>query len=286
MVSTETLHRLTDVSAEMLADAFKLRNALMNRLLRAAVSLPARKIARHALQVEAMIRQPQGQQEAARYMMQLWNVPVTATGLENVPTNGPMLVVANHAGWGDAMALWAKLPRHDVHTVVKTRGLLRAMPGLVGHMIVVAENQEMLALRRIIRCLQAGETVLLFPRGEIEPDPSLDVNGAIDSLDGWSPSTETIARRIPGLVVLPAAVGGVLSASAQNHPITRLYRKPQTREFVGATLQLMLNIFHDVKIDVCIGEPIPAEQARLPRIQQAMGTLLARYHCRQRPDTG
>jgi 1-acyl-sn-glycerol-3-phosphate acyltransferase len=262
----------------MLVEAFESRSRVITWLLRAALSGPTQSIAQRALKVEAMVRRPEGQQTASRWLMDYWQVPVTAAGVSTVPTSGPLLVVSNHAGWGDALALWAKLPRQDVYTVVRANGLLRAMPNLVNHMIVVAENQEMTALRQIIRCLREGNTVLLFPRGQIEPDPRLNLSGAVDSLKNWTPTVEMIARHVPELQVVPAAVGGVLSVSAQNHPIARLYRKPQTREYVGATLQLMLNIFHDVKIAVQIGEPIPADRAQLPHIQQAMVDLLIRCH--------
>jgi 1-acyl-sn-glycerol-3-phosphate acyltransferase len=278
MATTDSIHYLRDVTSEMLVEAFELRSRLARWLLQAALAGPTRTIVGSALQVEAMVREQAGKQTASRWLMDYWQVPVTASGASTVPTSGPLLVVANHAGWGDALALWATLPRQDIYTVVKANGLLRAMPNLISHMIVVAENQGMTALRRIIRCLWDGKTVLLFPRGEIEPDPRLNFSGAVDSLQHWTPTVEMIARHVPELRVVPAAVGGVLSASAQKHPIARLYRKPQTREYVGATLQLMLNIYHDVKIDVHIGAPIPAGEVRLPHIQQAMADLLLHYY--------
>lgn len=277
MTTTESPRYLRNVTSEMLVEAFKSRSRVLNWLLKAALIGPTRSIAQRALQVEAMVRQPEGQQRASRWLMDHWQVPVTVSGVSTVPTSGPLLVVSNHAGWGDAIALWATLPRQDVYTVVKANGLLRAMPNLVEHMIVVAENQELVALRWIIRCLRDGNTVLLYPRGEIEPDPGLNPRGAIDSLQEWTPTVEMIARHVPELKVVPAAVGGVLSASAQNHRVARLYRKPQTREYVGATLQLMLNIFHDVEIDVHLGEPIPANKAQLAYIQQSMTRLLIRF---------
>ncbi len=261
----------------MLVEAFESHSRIITWLLKATLAGPTRSIAQRALMVEAMVRQPDGQQLASRWLMDYWQVPVTAYGVETVPTSGPLLVVSNHAGWGDAITVWAKLPRSDVYTVVKTNGLLRAMPNLVSNMIVVAENREMTALRQIIRCLRDGKTVLLYPRGEIEPDPRRSLSGAIDSLQKWTPTVELIARKVPELRVVPAAVGGVLSETAQNHPVARLYRKPQTREYMGATLQLMLNIFHDVQIDLHIGQPIPAHQVSLPYIQQAMADLLLRF---------
>lgn len=277
MSTVDSHTALHDVTADMLVEAFKPRTRLADWLLRAMLSGPTRDIAARAVQVEAMVQYPEGQQTAARWLMDHWGVPVTATGLEHVPGEGPLLVVSNHAGWGDAIALWATLPRRDIHTVVKANGLLRAMPTLVSHMIVVQDGQEMTALRQIMHMLREGRTVLLYPRGEIEPDPNLNLAGALASLEQWTPSIELIARKVPGLYVLPAAVGGVLDAHAQNHPVARLYRKRETREFVGATLQLMLNMFDEVAIDVHIGEPVPAENAQLAYVRDRMADLLMRF---------
>ncbi len=277
MMTTDSSPALHDVTADMLVEAFKPRTRLADWLLRVALAGPTRDIASHALKVEAMVQHLEGQQAAARWLMDHWGVPVTAAGLERVPTDGPLVVVSNHAGWGDAIALWAALPRRDIHTVVKANGLLRAMPTLVSHMIVVQDGQEMTALRRIIHVLREERTVLLYPRGEIEPDPNLNLGGALASLEHWTPSIELIARKVPGLRVLPVAVGGVLDVRAQNHPIARLYRKPETREFVGATLQLMLNMFDEVTIDVHIGEPIPVENVQLAHVRDRMADLLLRF---------
>lgn len=274
MTTTNPSHRMKAVASEMLVEAFETRNQLSTLLLKAALSGPTRKIARQALYVDAMVRQHEGQQAAARWLMDFWNVPVSAYGVENTPSDGPLLIVSNHAGWGDAIALWAALPRSDIYTVVKTNGLLRAMPNLVNHMIAVKENKEIAAVRQIIHCLRDGHTVLLFPRGEIEPDPCLNQQGAINSLQQWTTTVEMIARYVPDLRVVPAAVGGVLSYKAQNHPIARLYKNQGTREYVGATLQLIFGIFDDVRIDIHIGEAIPAKEVNLAQIQLTMTDLL------------
>jgi acyltransferase-like protein len=49
-------------------------------------------------------------------------------GREYVPTEGPLLLVANHPGLADALALFATVPREDLRVVAAERPFLAALP--------------------------------------------------------------------------------------------------------------------------------------------------------------
>lgn len=265
-------------TSTMLVSAFVVNSLLLNALLRAALIVPTLVIAYKALIVDSLVGRVGSPQAAAQWLMADWNLQTAVEGLEHVPATGPLLIVCNHAGWGDAMAVWAMLPRTDVYTVVKKNGLLRGMPCLVSHMIVVEDGREIAAVRGILDRLKGGNAVLLFPRGAIEPDPALDVGGAVASLEGWSDTLGMLMRRLDDLRILPVVVGGVLSRAARGHPLVQLYKKPAQRDFLAATLQLMFHIYHDVAVQVKIGCCIDSTaQAPLVDTRREMARLLTTF---------
>lgn len=163
-------------------------------------------------------------------------------GRERVPRTGPLLLVSNHPGLADAVALFAAVPRDDLRVVAAERALLRELPNTSGRLITVPDgvsaNGRLRAVREVARHLRGGGAVLTFPGGRIEPDPAL-LPGAADALAHWSDSVELFARLAPDLVVVPAVVSGVVSPTALRLPVTRLRRERRDREWLAATLQML-----------------------------------------------
>jgi hypothetical protein len=83
--------------------------------------------------------------------------------------------------------------------------------------------------------------------------------GAVAALDRWSASADNFARLAPGLVIVPVVVSGVISPSALRNPLTRLRRSRRDREWLAATLQVLVPALRNVDVRVEFGRPIHAE---------------------------
>ena len=181
-----------------------------------------------------------GLQEGARQFLPTFVKDWKIHGQENIPTNGPLLVVSNHPGMADTLILLATLPRPDLRVVASERPFLQSLPAISRSLIYIPDQAEgrFQAIRSIISYMRAGGAVLTFPAGEIEPDPAV-LPGASQSLDCWSESIGIFVRTVPRLAIVGAVVSHVLAPQATYHPLTRLRRKKKDRERLGATIQLL-----------------------------------------------
>ncbi len=205
---------------------------------------------------------------------------VEVEGRANVPREGPLLLVANHPGLCDTVALFAATPRSDLRVVAAERPFLDALPNTSRYLFTVAETSpgRFGLIRAVSRHLKGGGAVLTFPGGRIEPDPAV-LPGAIEALDGWSASVDLFARLAPGLAIVPVIVSGVLSPTALRNPLSFLRRRKEDREWLAATLQLLTPGLYDVTVRVEFGRPIRAD-AEAPVGRVVLGEarrLIERY---------
>lgn len=99
---------------------------------------------------------------------------VKTTGQTNVPRNGKTLVIANHESFLDGLLLGLFLPIRAtfvVHTAVLENWLFRAVLSLVPHLAV--DPTSPLAMKKVIKLLEAGENVVIFPEGRLTVTGSL-----------------------------------------------------------------------------------------------------------------
>lgn len=178
-------------------------------------------------------------------------------GEDNVPREGPLLVVSNHPGLSDTVALFAGIPRDDLRVVAARRPFLDALPNTARYLLTVEKNsgRRLGLVRAAVRHMKSGGAVLTFPGGGIEPDPAV-LPGAADSLKGWSVSLNLFARLVPGLTVVPAVVSGVLSRRALLNPLTLLRSREEDRRRLAATLQMLTPRLHGVSVSVDFGCPL------------------------------
>jgi hypothetical protein len=181
-------------------------------------------------------------------------------GRENVPQEGPLLLVANHPGLTDTVALFAAIPRRDLRVVAAERPFLDALSNTSRYLLTMSEasSGRFGLVQAATRHLRRGGAVLTFPAGEIEPDPAV-LPGAVEALKRWTASADLFVRLVPGLAVVPAVVSGVLSPAALRNPLTFLRRRPKDRQWLAATLQTMVPTLHGVTVRVAFGQPIYAE---------------------------
>src|SRR5947207_6514547 len=82
------------------------------------------------------------------------------------------------------------------------------------------------------------------------------MDAAIASLATWSRSIELLARSAPGTVVVPAAVSGVVSRSAFDHPLAKRRGLPKERQRMATLLQLALPAYRENRVSIRFGPPI------------------------------
>ncbi len=239
-------------------------------LLRPAARRFARRVARYDTEVAR-----RGLGSGARWALRHYVAGLEVAGIEHVPPAGPLLVVANHPGLSDTIALFAALAaacRLDtgldgvgaLRIVAAERPFLAALPATARYLIALdeANNHRLGVVRRAAAHLRTGGALLTFPAGRLEPDPALEPAAAAAALAGWSPGFGLCLRLVPDTVVVPAIVTGVFARAAFDHPLARLHRDPERRSGVAAALQIALPPFRQNTVRVAFGPPLHLSDAQ------------------------
>jgi len=95
-------------------------------------------------------------------------------GGANLPETGKLLVIANHESFLDGLLLGLFLPFRAtflVHTTVLDNPVFRLLLSRVPHLAV--DPTSPLAMKKVIKLLEAGEPVVIFPEGRITMTGSL-----------------------------------------------------------------------------------------------------------------
>ncbi|HWP09315.1 MAG TPA: 1-acyl-sn-glycerol-3-phosphate acyltransferase [Polyangiaceae bacterium] len=167
-----------------------------------------------------------GLPEAAGNALRRFGVELRATGEE--PRSGPCLVLANHPGAYDALALMRALGRRDLLILAADREFLRALAGLSAHLVFVgdAPSERARALKRSLVWLRQGGALLHFPAGMVEPDADF-VAPHVSLLERWQPGVSVLVKACESVTgrVLVAGVRGVHSPRAKRLLINRLAEK-------------------------------------------------------------
>jgi putative hemolysin len=184
------------------------------------------------------------------------------SGSDHVPATGPAVVLANHPGMTDTVALIASLAsRPDLRVIAADRPFLRALPNVARHLILVPERDvgRMEVVRAAVTHLKQGGALLTFPAGEIEPDPAtFGRHKAVDSVLRWSDSFVLFARRVPRTRFIPAIVSNVISPQAQRNVLTLLRRSSHDKQRLAAALQVAMPRYQKMVARVVFG---PAQEA-------------------------
>ncbi len=99
---------------------------------------------------------------------------VKIRGMENAPSNGKILVVANHESFLDGLLIGLFLPFRAtfvIHTSVLNNWLFRQIFRIVPYLAV--DPTSPMGIKKIIRLLESGEPVVIFPEGRITLTGSL-----------------------------------------------------------------------------------------------------------------
>src|SRR5713226_2165243 len=127
-------------------------------------------------------------------------------GVERLPASGPFILAANHHNYLDGVVLGAAVPR-PVAFLVMPR-VYNASPlhppfhRRIGSIPVNLERPDPGAIKRVLRVLEAGRVVGIFPEGPFSQEGRL-VRG--------QPGAAMIALRA-GVPIVPAAIEGTYEA--------------------------------------------------------------------------
>src|SRR5215216_4803856 len=255
MKTVSALETLTAINTQEMLDAIGLERVRRGRALLEKICLPAAK--RFAQQIASYddLVGARGLREASLWILERHIKRLEVSGRGNIPAEGPLLIVSNHPGLSDAMALFASLPRTDLRTVAAVRPFLLALNHTSQRLIYLQSGEGNGSLRKISRHLRNGGAVLIFPGVRIEPDPAL-MAGAKESLQGWSRSIGLIVRAVKDIRVVPAIVSGVICRAARQHTITRVRKEPKNRERFGAMLQTLVPAYKNVTVKIVFGAPL------------------------------
>jgi len=279
--TTSAFLRLYRAMSTSVVEAFCFSNPVINAALHVVCAPFVLELTRLGMKMEGMIARDGDLKGASEWLVDIGSKGIRIQGAENVPLTGPVLFVGNHGGLGDAHALLMASPRRDTQILANDFGILPGLRAMRRHVIVVDHSQPVGSFRAALRHLSAGKSLLLYPRGEIEADPGLNLEGALETLSQWSRSIDLLARQVPDVAVVPFAVGGLLSRRALRNPVVRRYRERDSRHFLAATFQMMFPFYRDPVISLVFGRALCGERAKREAVIEQMALLLRRVHVEQ-----
>jgi hypothetical protein len=242
MNDTPTAASLSELLIYELAKAMLLQHsAIAERFIRRLFGKATRKFSELALELDRVIAEG-GLSAGARWVQTRFVRANVACGVENIPTEGPLVIAANHPGSVDSVVISAHVTRPDYKIIIGNIPFFQNLPNLRERAIFApAEtdvNGRMNTVREAIRHLQAGGALLIFARGGIEADPSI-ASDADAEFHLWSRSLEIFLRHVPQARVLTTIVSGVIAEAALHHPITLLRKKRPDKQRLAFMYQMI-----------------------------------------------
>jgi 1-acyl-sn-glycerol-3-phosphate acyltransferase len=115
---------------------------------------------------------------AVRTVLAATRTPLRVEGVERVPRSGPCVLVGNHAGWLDAMAVVAAVPGPLCFVAAaefSRHALTRTFLRRLGTEFVERTDREQAVVetRRLVGRVCGGERLVVFPEGRLSPVPGL-----------------------------------------------------------------------------------------------------------------
>jgi len=276
--SSAQLNRLIHVNIQDLLASFGMENLRFGRkLVEALCWLPARRFADQMAEFDRRVGD-EGLHQGSQHMLDRFVSRLEVVGLEHVPSSGPLLVLSNHPGMTDTLALFSSLPRPDLRIVASERPFLQSLTNVSRQLIYVPDgpSKRMGVVRNVVSHLRRGGTALTFPAGEIEPDPAC-MPGAINSLESWSESIAVFARLVPETRILVAIVSGVIWPASLVHPLTRLGKEQKESERIAASLQILAHMLRPslrpVAVRVAFGPAMAAGELAAGDSTALMGAV-------------
>jgi len=173
---------------------------------------------------------------------------VRALGAERLPKTGGVLLLANHLSYVDVIVLQMACPRRirfvGHESLARSNLFYRWLYWFTGTIPISPQN-ALESTRRIVRVLQAGEVVLIFPEG------SISRTGVLMELQR---GFELMARRAD-VPVVPAAVDGLWGSLFSFSGNKYLWKSPRLMP---------------TPVCVAFGEPIAPKQVDVATVRRTL----------------
>lgn len=289
--SKADLRLLSDTLLDEIANALGLRRtAAARRTFGLFFRRATERLAAIGLTANRIVR-TEGFPQACAWMMSHWVRDVRTRGAENIPPEGPLLVVSNHVGAYDILVIPSQINRPDLHIISSDIPYLKNLPDASRHLIFLTDEpaDRMSAARAGMRHLQSGGSVLLFGTGLIDPDPAHSSEAA-RHIERWSPSIDLFLKVVPQARLVLSIASGFLTERWLKHPLTRLrppgWQRQRIAEFGQVIQQLFFPGTFFVNPAVSFSQPFDAGTLRnesgserlLPAVI-ARGKALLEEHC-------
>lgn len=256
------------------------RRGILRRGFGWLFALPTGIFARIMAEVDRAVAEG-GPPRGCQAMLDQLGVEVDVRGRSNIPKEGPAIILANHPGAYDSMAIGSLIPRRDLKAIVAKTRLYQVLPNIHPKLLYVSKerSESMLALRGAVDHLKHGGILLQFGSGLIEPDPANQPVGD-EVFAKWSPSLEILFRKAPETFVVPTIVSDVLLQRFLKHPLTRLRRDAMDQrrlaEFRQVIRQLLFPKSVDARPQVSFGRPFRLADLDLPAARRLMPAVIER----------
>ncbi|MDC3360154.1 1-acyl-sn-glycerol-3-phosphate acyltransferase [Candidatus Thioglobus sp.] len=183
-----------------------------------------------------------------------WRYRLKVTGLDNLPTTGPVLLLGNHISWIDfALIQWAtpRTIRFVVHDDYYRKPIFNWILRGVGAVSIRPENSRN-AMQNIINLLNDDCVVGIFPEGHISTTGELS-----DLKRGFE---KILAECKDNVVVVPFAINDMWGSFFSKAP--KLIKNKNKKKF---------NLRRSVNVN--IGKPLTSETNR-NAVKSSIGKLL------------
>jgi len=187
---------------------------------------------------------------------------VRVEGLDKIPDEGPCVVAANHVSFIDALIIGGTVRRpvrfvmyYKIFQIPVLSWIFRTAGAIP--IAGAKEDPELMqkAFDRIEEYLKAGEVVGIFPEGGLTPD---------GSIQPFRPGIEKILARSP-VPVVPIA-------------LRNLWRSMWSRRWLKLRMQrARLPRRFRARIELIVGESVPAAQASAAALEQKVGELRSTF---------
>jgi hypothetical protein len=238
---TTLRERITD---EVFASFGMKKQGTLRKLFGWLFYLPTQRFASLFARADEAVAQG-GLRAGCQSLVDSMKVKIHASGVENLQADGPLMILSNHPGAYDSVAIGSQVARQDFRIVAGEVPFYYALPNasplLIYSPVKTDTAGRMITLRKAIEHLRNGGALLHFGGGTIEPDPKVQP-GAVEWLERWSPSVEIMLRKAPETHVVQTVASGVLLKRFFNHPLARLRKQPVGRRRLAEFLQVMTQL--------------------------------------------
>ncbi|HMJ32773.1 MAG TPA: lysophospholipid acyltransferase family protein [Baekduia sp.] len=137
-----------------------------------------------------------------------WWGRLEVSGLEHLPTEGPVLLAGNHDSYWDPVAIGiAGLPRRQIRALAKSsmwkvRGLSKILDGM-GQIPIDRGSGDTHAMDRAIDELRAGACIGVFPEGTRSLGRVLRARSGFGRLADAVPEATLVCAAVQGTVDIP-----------------------------------------------------------------------------------